>query len=135
MDPNSILVFNDKLNRLGDLEKEATIAKALQEGARVIAEKGKQNIKSRHHVKTGKLLKSVSVLTKKKSGKAYAGFKYGNGYGGAVAHLIDRGAVRVKRGVVKGDKFWTDAVNSKRDDAMKKINESIQATITRIINR
>lgn len=127
------------LSDLSKIEREAAIAKGIQEGLAVIVNQGKANLAaSGTKVRTGNLSGSFKKLTKKSQLKGYAGFSRPKG---AAAHLIDRGTkVRhtktgANRGSVTGNLFWTKAVNETKDKAQQELMESIQKTIENIINR
>lgn len=127
------------LSDLSKIEREAAIAKGIQEGLAVIVNQGKANLAaSGTKVRTGNLSGSFKKLTKKSQLKGYGGFSRPKG---AAAHLIDRGTkVRhtktgANRGSVTGNLFWTKAVNETKDKAQQELMESIQKTIENIINR
>lgn len=127
------------LSDLSKIEREAAIAKGIQEGLAVIVNQGKANLAaSGTKVRTGNLSGSFKKLTKKSQLKGYAGFSRPKG---AAAHLIDRGTkVRhtktgANRGSVTGNLFWTKAVNETKDKAQQELMESVQKTIENIINR
>ena len=139
VDPNDYRKLMGLLTGLSEFEKDAVVAKAIQEGLKVIMQQGKTNLAtSGTKVRKGNLSGSFKVLTNKKDLKGYAGFKRPQG---AAAHLIDRGTkVRytrngAKRGKVTGNLFWTNAVRDKSGKAMDELMDSVQKTIQRIINK
>jgi hypothetical protein len=140
MDPNDYRVVQEKLTKLGSIVSQGIVQEGLREGARVLVKQGKENIQKHNLIKTGGLLKSAGVLTRKKTGKAYAGFNRGKGYHGAIAHILDRGTQirKTKNGANRGritpTHFWEDAVNAKSKEAMQTVYEAIEKSIDRIIN-
>lgn len=141
MDQQDLRRINERLNQLGSIVKDGIVQRGLREGANVIAKQVKSNINTRGHVRTGKLLASVSIMTRKKNGKVYIGFKRGDGYGGNIAHIVDKGTnVRAtkfgaNRGRVIASHFHTDAVQAKKNEAMHVLYQSIQESLNRIWNR
>lgn len=138
-DPQDYRRVMNMLTGLSNFEKEATIAKGIQEGLKIVVQEGKQNLAaSGTKVRTGNLKGSFKVLTKKSDLKGYAGFTRPKG---SHAHLIDRGtAVRytksgARRGQVHGNYFWTKAVEGKSGRAEQEMYDSIEKTITMILNR
>ena len=140
----------EKLSELTELEKQAVIQKALQEGVKVIATEGKQTliatmsklpdrVRSRQFMaakRGGSLEKSIGTKVIKKKVKGYAGFgKYGRH-----AHLVDTGTVNrwtktgAFRGKVKGSRFWRTAFETKKNEAMDELKNSIIKSIETITN-
>jgi hypothetical protein len=126
------------LDGLSNIEREAVIAKGIQEGLKVIVQEGKSNLASSAKVRKGNLSGSFKVITNKKDLKGYAGFSRPKG---AAAHLIDRGTkVRytkngARRGAVKPTLFWTKAVEGKSGKAQEELMDSIQKSINNIMKR
>ena len=139
LDTKDYIKIMNTLTGLSKLEREAIIAKGIQEGLSFIVKEGKSNLASSNvKVRKGNLSKSFTTATKKQRLKGYAGFKRPQG---AAAHLIDRGT-RVRstkkganRGQVKGNLFWTTAVEHQSQKAQETLMESIEKTIKKIINR
>lgn len=137
------------LSELSAIEREAIIAKAIQEGLSYISKQGKSKLESsgihlynvyggKRAGKTTHLIKSFKVITKKKQMKGYAGFSRP---AGSAAHLIDRGTVvrstkkGYNRGRVVGNYFWTNAVKQTKDKAQNELMESVRKSIEKIIKR
>lgn len=143
-------IIQDALQKLSVIEQDAVVGKGLKEGATIIVNEGKRNLQSRNNSKTGNLLRSFSTNLKKKRGKINAGFKRGTKKsigGGNHSHLIDRGTDErfTKKGYYrgsvskgnpnKGSLFWTDAFNTKKNEAGNELIDSIKISIQRIISR
>lgn len=138
-DPQDYRRVMNTLSDLSRIERDAVIAKGIQEGLKIVVQEGKQNLaQSGTKVRTGNLKGSFKVLTKKSDLKGYAGFSRPKG---SHAHLIDRGtAVRytksgAKRGQVHGNYFWTKAVERKSGKAQQEMYDSIEKSINTILNR
>lgn len=148
-DPQDYRRVMNTLSDLSRIERDAVIAKGIQEGLKIVVQEGKQNLKSSgiklNNVYTGKragkkthLINSFKVLTKKSELKGYGGFSRP---AGSAAHLIDRGtAVRytksgARRGQVNGNYFWTKAVEGKSGRAQQEMYDSIEKSINTILNR
>lgn len=127
-----------KLNQLTSIEKDAVIAQGLKEGAQIIAKQTKENIDLRIEEHTGNLIGSVKTLTNKKTVRSYVGFQRPKG---AVAHILEFGTKQrftkkgANRGKVKGYYFQRDAIETKGQEAIDTVAESIQKSIDKIINR
>lgn len=135
MDPEDVRKLNEKLNQLGAVVKEGIVQRGLREGANIILKETKASIERHNFIRTGKLLSSAAIKTRKKDGKVYVGFKRP---AGAAAHLLDKGtAVRhtrtgANRGRIVASNFHTDSVRRKKDEAMQVLYKSIQASLERI---
>lgn len=127
-----------QLASLGDIEKQGVIGKGLQEAAKIVAEQTKINIAQRTTKRKGNLISSVTTQTKKTKGFAYVGFKRP---AGASAHLLEFGTkIRqtkkgANRGKVEAKHFEQDAVETKRNEAMNILQDSIRQSINKIMNR
>ena len=128
-------MLNEKLNQLGAVVKEGIVQRGLREGANIILKETKASIERHNFIRTGKLLSSAAIKTRKKDGKVYVGFKRP---AGAAAHLLDKGtAVRhtrtgANRGRIVASNFHTDSVRRKKDEAMQVLYKSIEASLNRI---
>ena len=135
MAPEDIRKLNEKLNQLGAVVKEGIVQRGLREGANIILKETKASIERHNFIRTGKLLSSAAIKTRKKDGKVYVGFKRP---AGAAAHLLDKGtAVRhtrtgANRGRIVASNFHTDSVRRKKDEAMQVLYKSIEASLNRI---
>lgn len=135
MDPEDVRKLNEKLNQLGAVVKEGIVQRGLREGANIILKETKASIERHNFIRTGKLLSSAAIKTRKKDGKVYVGFKRP---AGAAAHLLDKGtAVRhtrtgANRGRIVASNFHTDSVRRKKDEAMQVLYKSIEASLNRI---
>lgn len=144
MDTRSMLRLEAQLARLTEFEKQEVVARGVREATAIIKKEGQKNLTNE---KTGLLKKSFTTRVDKKKLKGYAGFIRRKGYHGAIAHLIDRGhkiyfkdplGKRRKKPIknrTDGTFFWTKAVESKGNEAMRIMAESIQKTIKRLLNR
>ena len=135
MDPEDVRKLNEKLNQLGAVVKEGIVQRGLREGATIILKEAKRRIQAYHLVKTGKLLSSATIKTRKKDGKAYAGYSRPKG---AAAHLLDKGtAIRhtrtgANRGRIVASNFHTGAVKDKKQEALDTLYKSIKESLDRI---
>lgn len=132
------------LSQLSEVDKKATIQRALSAGAKLMQAAGKSNLEQKNKVKTGNLKKSFGLRVMKKKAYALAGFKRP---GGAHAHLIDGGTVQryTKRGLYRGSiskgkpksgsLFWTEAVQSQGQAALNKIMDAIYQSLEDIARR
>lgn len=139
LDPRDYTRIMNTLSNLSRLEREAIIAKGIQEGLKIVVQEGKANLaNSGIKVRKGNLSHSFKILTKKKDLKGYAGFSRPKGAG---AHLIDRGTKMrstkkgASRGLVKPTYFWTKAVEGKSGKAQEELMESVRKSIENIMKR
>lgn len=144
-----------------DMEKidgNQAILNSLAVGMKQLTKKGKNNLNTENHVKTGNLRKSIGQSKQKKKMSVYGGFKRGKG-GGNHAHLVDRGTTKrftinsytdklgrtypegMRRGSVSknapytGSKFWTKAVESEGPKIMDRTMIAISKEIEKIIRK
>lgn len=145
MDSKSMIKLQLQLSRLTELEKQETVAKGVRQATAIIKKQGQENL-SQTYIKIKQDGSGFSKHTfinraDKKKLKGYSGFIRRKGYHGQLAHLLDRGTVDryTKKGAYRGKMrytgFWTKAVETKGDEAMKVMAESIQKTIKMILNR
>ena len=139
IDRQDYIKIMNALSDLSSLEREAVIAKGIQEGLKIVVQEGKSNLASSGiKVRSGNLSGSFKILTKKRDLKGYAGFSRPKG---AAAHLLDRGTKMrstkkgANRGMVTGNYFWTKAVEGKSGRAQQELMESVQKSIENIIRR
>ena len=139
VDSHDYVKIMNLLSDLSYLEKEAIIAKGIQEGLKIIVEQGKQNLSnSGTKVRKGNLKSSFKVLLKKKDLKGYGAFKRPQGN---IAHIIDRGTQKrstkkgANRGMVKGNYFWTNAVKDKKEKAQQELMDSVIKSVENIMKR
>lgn len=142
MDSKSMIKLQLQLSRLTELEKQETVARGVREATAIIKKEGKKNLSNTYiQEKSGKFKKSFSNRVDKKKLKGYSGFIRRKGYHGQLAHLLDRGTADryTKKGAYRGKMrytgFWTKAVESKGNEALMTMAESIQKTIKRLLNR
>lgn len=142
MDSKSMIKLQLQLSRLTELEKQETVARGMREATAIIKKEGKRNLSNTYiQEKSGKFKKSFSNRVDKKKLKGYSGFIRRKGYHGQLAHLLDRGTADryTKKGAYRGKMrytgFWTKAVESKGNEALRTMAESIQKTINRLLNR
>lgn len=146
------------LSQLSVIEQDAVVQKGLQEGMSVIVREGRKILKNTlsrnpHNVRMRKYMaskrggkgleNSFSTKVLKKKGKGYGGF----GKAGHHAHLVDSGTVKrytskgyyrgsVSKGAPNtGSRFWRSAVETKKNQAMRELMESIELSINKIISR
>lgn len=148
LDPADLKHVMNQLSKMEELEKQAVVQRALQEGVQVIVNQGRTNLKNRLSNdpvnvsrRTGKLLSSMGKSVNKKKLKAYGGFKRP---AGAAAHLVDRGTEKrwTKKGAYRGsvskgspntgNKFWTDAFAAKKDEAAQELMQSIEQSLRKL---
>ena len=138
------------LNNLSDVDQTSVVNAALRGGMKTIIDEGRINLNARNNVKTGNLKKSFSIsVHKKKQNKAIRGFALG-GFKlpqGAHAHLVDKGTAKrwtekgYYRGSVskdapnKGSGFFSEAVESKGEEALDKLINTVYEEILRITDR
>ena len=145
MDTRSMLRLEAQLARLTELEKQETVAKGVRQATAIIKKQGQENL-SQTYVKIkedGSGFNKHTFVNRadKKKLKGYSGFIRRKGYHGQLAHLIDRGTAdrytkkRAYRGRMRYTGFWTKAVESKGNEALMTMAESIQKTIKRLLNR
>lgn len=142
MDSKSMIKLQLQLSRLTEFEKQETVARGVREATAIIKKEGKKNLSNTYiQEKSGKFKKSFSNRVDKKKLKGYSGFIRRKGYHGQLAHLLDRGTAdrytkkRAYRGRMRYTGFWTKAVESKGNEALMTMAESIQKTIKRLLNR
>ena len=142
--------INAALSQFSQIERDAIVQRGLQEGVKLFIKQGKiplrsslshepQNVKMRK----GNLEKSFTTKTKKKVGKAYAGFNK-NGHH---AHLVDSGTEKrwTKKGAYRGSvsksapktgsRFWHNAFEQQKNAAVQELMDSIKLSINKIISR
>lgn len=138
MDPEDLRRINERLNQLGDVVKTGIVQKGLREGANIILQEVKSSISRHGFIKTGKLLRSATIKSRKKDGKIYIGYKRDDGNG---AHILDKGTVirhtrtGANRGRIVASNFHSQAVNAKKDQALDAVYRSIQESLDRLWNR
>ena len=138
MDPQDLKRLNEKLNSLGSVVKEGIVQKGLRDAANIVLREAKSSIERHGFVRTGKLLSSAAIKTRKKDGKVYIGYKRP---AGAAAHLLDKGtAIRhtrtgANRGRIVASHFHSEALNAKKDEAMRVLYDSIQESLEKIWER
>lgn len=145
MDTRSMLRLEAQLLRLTEFEKQETVARGVREATAIIKKQGQENL-SQTYIKIkedGSGFNKHTFVNRvdKKKLKGYSGFIRRKGYHGQLAHLIDRGTAdrytkkRAYRGRMRYTGFWTKAVESKGNEALMTMAESIQKTIKRLLNR
>ena len=138
MNQEDVRRLNERLNQLGDVVKEGIVQRGLRDAANIILSATKTSIQHHGFIKSGKLLASAAIKTRKKDGKVYVGFKRP---GGGAAHLLDKGTTArrtntgANRGRIVASNFHTNAVQQKKDEAMQVLYRSIQDSLDRIWNR
>ena len=138
LDPKDLRKLNERLNQLGDIVKDGIVQRGLRDAANIILNETKSSIQRHGYIRTGRLLSSAAIKTRKKDGKVYVGFRRP---AGASAHLLDKGTVArhtrkgANRGRIVASNFHTNAVMSKKDEAMQVLYRSIQDSLDRMWNR
>lgn len=139
-DTKTLIETNKKLANLSMIEREAVVAQAVKEGAQIISRQTRRNVDTLLQKRTGNLYRAVSVLTRRKTGRSYAGFKRGKG-GGSHAVFLERGTKErytktgAYRGKVKAYELQKKSVDSKGDKALRTVLASIEKSINRIMDR
>lgn len=126
---------------LKDIDKDKAINQGLKKGGLVLSRGGKRRLTSsmKNPIgRTGNLLKSFNVRTKRKKLGVLIGFKRPIGNH---SHLLDKGtndrytAKGFNRGSVQSTKFWTDTKNSDMANASNEIFNGIKVAVSKIKNR
>lgn len=129
------------VRNLEDFEKDKAVKSGLRAASNVFRVKGRSNLRSRllHHGKqTNHLMNSFTTKVKRNKLGALAGF---DRPGGNHAHLVDRGTKRRytkdgrNRGIMPGNRFWSDAQETEEGKAMQAIYQGIQKVVQRINER
>lgn len=138
LDPASYARVKTQLTQLAKIEESETVNQALKEGAKIIANQAKSLISVRLKKKTGNLVSSPAVMVKKKTGRAYAGYRRPEG---SHAHILDKGTINRKtrkgydRGRIQAVNFHEDAISMKQSQVTNTIVDSIEMSIRKIIER
>ena len=123
------------VQELREFEQDKAIKAGLRRGARRIVTAGKRNLRARmkkpQGVK-GNLLKSFKVKVKRKKLGALAGFDYM----GAHSRWVDLGTkARRDRGIMPGNKFWSDTKESEEQNALNEVYKGVERAVQRINER
>lgn len=138
------------LSKLSDIEKNYIVTRGLKGGGEVLLVAGKASFLEKNKKKTGNLYRSFTTNFKKKKTGILVGFKRGKGLGNH-AHLIDRGTTHrfTKKGYYRGKidsagigsggrmkvgktYFWSSVVQSRGNEAMRRITDAIYRAIEAI---
>ena len=135
--------LNSILQGLSELEKSAVIDKGLKDATAVLIAEGKRTLKqslSKDPVnvakRTGRLERSFTNRIRKKKLAGYAGFKRPEG---APAHLVEAGTADrfTKSGAYRGKmtptRFWKRAIDSKENQAIETLFDSVERTMEQIV--
>jgi hypothetical protein len=123
---------------LEDFEKDKAIKSGLRAAINIFRVRGRSNLRSRllHHGKqTNHLMNSFANRLKRNKLGALAGF---DRPGGNHSHLVDRGTKRrytkagLNRGVMPGNRFWSDAEKTEESRAMQAVYDGTQKAVQRI---
>lgn len=130
------------VQNLDDFEHDKALKAGLRKGVNVFRVKGRSNLRERlmgHGRQTGHLMNSFTTRVKRNKAGALAGF---DRPGGNHAHLVDLGTVRRKtkktkadRGVMPGNRFWSDALKSEESKAMNAVYEGVKQAVERLNER
>lgn len=129
------------VSNLEDFEKDKALKSGLRAAANVFRIKGRSNLRARllrHGKQTNHLMNSFTTRVKRNKIGALAGF---DRPGGNHAHLVDAGTKRrytksgSKRGIMPGNKFWSDTKETEENKAMQAIYEGVQKVVQRINER
>ena len=134
------------LEKLSDVEQSTVLKQGFKQGSNMLLVAGKASFLAKNKKKTGNLYRAFTdKLNKKKKGivGTYVGFKRGAGKGNH-AHLINYPTQHrfTKKGYYRGKidqagvgsrgrkktgatYFWSSVVETKGDDAMKRVTDSI----------
>lgn len=138
IDREAVLYLVDQLETF---EKDKAIKSGLRSAVNVFRVKGRSNLRSRllrHGKQTNHLMKSFTARVKRNKLGALSGF---DRPGGNHSHLVDAGTkMRYtkngrKRGIMKGNKFWSDAAASEEGKAMDALYKGVGRAVQRINNR
>lgn len=129
------------VDQLETFEKDKAIKSGLRSAVNVFRVKGRSNLRSRllHHGKqTNHLMNSFTNRVKRNKLGALSGF---DRPGGNHSHLVDAGTKRRytkdgrNRGIMKANKFWSDAVASEEGKAIDVLYKGVERAVQRINNR
>lgn len=129
------------VRNLEDFEKDKALRSGLRSAVNIFRVRGRSNLRSRllhHGVQTNHLMNSFANRVKRNKLGALAGF---DRPGGNHSHLVDRGTKRrytkagLNRGVMPGNRFWSDAEKTEESRAMQAVYEGIQKAVQRINSR
>lgn len=129
------------VSNLEDFEKDKALKSGLRAATNVFRIKGRSNLRARllHHGKqTNHLMNSFTTRVKRNKLGALAGF---DRPGGNHAHLVDEGTKRrytksgSNRGVMPGNKFWSDTKETEERKAMQAVYTGVQKAVQRINER
>lgn len=129
------------VRNLEDFEKDKALRSGLRSAVNIFRVRGRSNLRSRllhHGVQTNHLMNSFSSRVKRSKLGALAGF---DRPGGNHSHLVDRGTKRrytkagLNRGVMPGNRFWSDAEKTEESRAMQAVYEGTQKAVQRINSR
>lgn len=137
-----------KMEELADVDKKPVLRKAYKSGGQILIKAGKSSFLEKNKKKTGNLYRSFTSKMKKKNRGILIGFRRGVGLGNH-AHLIDKGTTYrfTKKGYYRGKIddasngktgktfFWSNVVQMKGEDAMKRIVDAVYDAIEEIKNR
>jgi hypothetical protein len=128
------------IENLNSFQKDKAVQTGLKFAGALFIRKGRANLKERMKNRsgvTGNLLRSFRNKLKRQKLGVLAGFNSK----GSHAHLVDRGTQErttkkgYNRGKVEGNRFWTDSIESNKNEAIENIFTGIERAITRILNR
>lgn len=128
------------VDQLEQFEKDKAIKSGLRSAVNVFRVKGRSNLRSRllHHGKqTNHLMNSFTNRVKRNKLGALSGF---DRPGGNHSHLVDAGTRRRytkdgrNRGIMKGNKFWSDAEKSEEGKAADALYKAVKRVVQRINN-
>lgn len=126
------------VRNLEDFEKDKALRSGLRSAVNIFRVRGRSNLRSRllHHGKqTNHLMNSFANRVKRNKLGALAGF---DRPGGNHSHLVDRGTKRrytkdgSNRGVMPGNRFWSDAEKTEERRAMQAVYDGTQKAVQRI---
>lgn len=129
------------VRNLEDFEKDKALRSGLRSAINIFRVRGRSNLRSRllHHGKqTNHLMNSFANRVKRNKLGALAGF---DRPGGNHSHLVDRGTKRrytkagSNRGVMPGNRFWSDAEETEESRAMQAVYDGTQKAVQRINSR
>lgn len=138
IDREAVLYLVDQLETF---EKDKAIKSGLRSAVNVFRVKGRSNLRSRllrHGKQTNHLMNSFTARVKRNKLGALSGF---DRPGGNHSHLVDAGTkMRYtkngrKRGIMKGNKFWSDAVASEEGKAIDALHKGVERAVQRIKSR
>ena len=130
------------LTTLQQVSGRREVRRALSKAGQLIATDARGKLGARlKGTGRGRLIRSITSRVKKRKPGALAGFIRSTrmvqyGVAGNHAHLVDRGTKeRAGRGKMPANRFWTDAVADRGDDALHLVEAGVKAAMDKIMGQ